>query len=253
LFEAAGNVQVLQLLPDDLSSAVVKEFCVKKPLKSVFRSALSWPLSLLHGWLRNLTSLDLCAPHLHPDDAFKLLSLLPESNSIQVLHIDFPAGPAAPTQAASSGSASTGYRATVGNLMALEAAAQHLSRKLRVLGIHGVSHLTTQHRMQLSRVCTCLADSVTAFALTAADVSGDVLPHVPQRVKLKRLLFRAIAQPQQLATLAVPQWEALVGSNTSAVAPLQRMPHLKSILVDDVAKGPPFDVAGLNFKHVTDV
>jgi hypothetical protein len=81
--------------------------------------------------------------------------------------------------------------------------------------------------------------------LTVADGSDDALRHVWQNGVLKRLLFRVIARVQQLATPAVPQWEGLVGLPHCAVAPLQTMPRLKSILVDDVAEGPPFEVQGL--------
>ncbi|NJR43535.1 MAG: hypothetical protein HC767_13665 [Akkermansiaceae bacterium] len=60
--------------------------------------------------------------------------------------------------------------------------------------------------------------------------------------------MQAISALKKVTVLSVPQWKALVGSDSVAVAPLRSMPRLKTVLVDDSIEGPAFEVDGLSFK-----
>ena len=187
-------------------------------------------------------------------------------NTLEVLHIDVQPPRGAPNSASGGCSSSTPVHGTTHidvssqchvsmqrALQALESAAPNLNRKLRVLGLHNLGRMSLQHYMQFSRVCTCLAGSVTGLSLSFAVAAGDPSPtrrvhSLPQDAAEKKMLFTAISRLSKLTVLDIPQWKPLLGSDCSAAGALQSMRCLQSVLVDAAVWGPAFDLARVTFK-----
>ena len=251
-------LQVLQLLPDDCAETVAAGLFEDKPLHDQIGSVLALPKHLRQGWLQNLVCLDLRGVPVALADTCSLLYQLPATNSIRVLHVDLQDNTAAKPQTENgiqrskhAGALGECSKDLHGVMVALETAVPHLGAKLRVLGIHGIGKLRRQHCLQVSKVCMGLAASITGLSLSFAAESRKRVQQsaLPQTAEDKRLLFKAISRLSKLKVLAVPQWKALVGSDTGSAVPLASMRSLKSVLVDGVPEGGAFEVPGLQFKE----
>ena len=260
-------LQVLQLLKDDCCTHVMKRLLRGVSLRAAATRALAWPTCMLQGWLASTVTVDFRGHGVPLEDTCSLLTQLPHRNSLEVLHLDLL--PTLYCTSSTSGGSSSGtqpHRGVLSDsllihshvsmqraLQALESAAPNLSRKLRVLGLHNLSRMSLQHHMQLSRVCTCLAGSVTGLSLSFATTAGELafakpMAAPPRSAAEKALLFTAVCRLSKLKVLDLPQWKQLLGSDCSAAAALRSMPCLKSVLVEDVVSGPSFDLARLTFK-----
>lgn len=164
-------LQVLELLPDYCAATVAAGLFVDVPLHDQVGSVLLLPKNLRQSWLQTLVGLDLRGAPVALADTCSLLCQLPATNSMRVLHVDLqlPVEQADRRKADALGESSRDLRSV---LMALEAAVPHLGVKLQVLGIHGIGKLRKQHCLQLSRVCTGLANSVTGLSLSFAAEFG---------------------------------------------------------------------------------
>ena len=260
-------LQVLQLLKDDCCTHVMKRLLRGVPLHSAATRALAWPTCMLQGWLASTVSLDFRGHSVGLEDTCSLLSNLPLRNSLEVLHIDVQPTGYGTSSSTSGGSSSSGQPHRAGPtenvlgqshvsmqraLQALESVAQNLNRKLRVLGLHNLYRMSLQHYMQLSRVCTCLAGSVTGLSLTFASTAGDSafakpIAAPPRDAAEKAMLFTAVSRLSKLMVLDLPQWKQLLGSDCGAAAALRSMSCLKRVLVDDPVSGPSFDLARVTF------
>lgn len=145
-------VQVLQCLPVDIAATVATDLKNSANLHTFLSGVPTWPVSLIRGWISSLTSFSV--PDIAAEDSCDLLSHLPFATNLQVLHIDFSV---------------YSSRDISRVLMALEAASNTLSSKLRVLSLNRIPHLSCQHCVQLSRVCAGLAGSLTGLALSFTD------------------------------------------------------------------------------------